>query len=50
MKIEQFPPIPSWQPKIIQPIDKIIDRMVYYTNGMDALNPIVIKIVRSKNI
>lgn len=30
---EQFPPRPEWRPSIQQPLDRIIDRMRYYTNG-----------------
>jgi hypothetical protein len=29
----QFPPIPDWQPSISQPLDRIVDRLKYYTNG-----------------
>jgi hypothetical protein len=30
---EQFPTVPKWQPSIEQPIDAIVERVVYYTNG-----------------
>jgi len=30
---EQFPPVPAWQPTIVQPIERIVDRIRYYTNG-----------------
>lgn len=29
----QFPPVPKWRPAIVQPIERIIDRMRYYTDG-----------------
>ncbi|MFM2398350.1 MAG: hypothetical protein RL341_507 [Pseudomonadota bacterium] len=29
---KRFPPVPDWQPSIIQPIDRIVDRMHYYTD------------------
>ncbi|PRH86071.1 hypothetical protein C5L14_17605 [Labrys okinawensis] len=28
-----FPPVPKWRPSFLQPMEKIIDRMTYYTNG-----------------
>lgn len=30
---EQFPPVPAWRPSIVQPIERIVDRIRYYTNG-----------------
>jgi hypothetical protein len=27
------PPVPEWRPAIVQPLDRIIDRCAYYTNG-----------------
>jgi hypothetical protein len=30
---KRFPPVPDWRPSIKQPLDKIIDRLKYYTNG-----------------
>lgn len=30
---KDFPPVPAWEPKISVPIDKIIDRFRYYSNG-----------------
>jgi hypothetical protein len=30
---KQFPPVPDWQPSISQPLDRIVDRLKYYTNG-----------------
>lgn len=32
-KKKDFPPVPAWEPKISVPIDKIIDRFRYYSNG-----------------
>ena len=29
----QFPPVPDWRPSVKQPLDKLIDRLKYYTNG-----------------
>ena len=29
----QFPPVPAWRPTIHQPLERIIDRLQYYTNG-----------------
>ena len=29
----QFPPIPEWKPTLRQPVDRIVDRMRYYTDG-----------------
>lgn len=29
----QFPPRPDWRPTIEQPIEQIVERMVYYTDG-----------------
>ncbi len=29
----QFPPVPKWRPSIEQPIDAIVERVVYYTSG-----------------
>lgn len=28
-----FPPVPDWRPSITQPLDRIIDRIRYYTDG-----------------
>lgn len=33
-KEEQFPPVPEWRPAIEQPIDRVIERFRYYTDGM----------------
>ena len=30
---KRFPPIPEWQPTLQQPVDRIVDRMRYYTDG-----------------
>ncbi len=30
---ERFPPVPDWQPKFGQPIEKIVDRVRHYSNG-----------------
>lgn len=30
---EQFPPVPDWKPAITQSLDRIEDRLRYYTNG-----------------
>jgi hypothetical protein len=30
---ERFPPVPDWQPAIKQPLDQIIERLRFYTNG-----------------
>ena len=32
-KEKRFPPVPDWQPSIVQPIDQIVDRVRYYTEG-----------------
>lgn len=32
-KDKQFPPVPAWEPEIVIPKDKIIERFRYYTNG-----------------
>ena len=32
-KRPQFPPVPEWRPAIDAPIERIVERMVYYTNG-----------------
>lgn len=29
----QFPPVPDWKPAILQPLEKVEDRVRYYTNG-----------------
>jgi hypothetical protein len=29
----QFPPVPAWRPTIVQPMEAIVDRIRYYTNG-----------------
>jgi hypothetical protein len=28
-----FPPVPSWRPSVEQPLQAVIDRLAYYTNG-----------------
>lgn len=28
-----FPPVPDWEPSIVVPLDRIIERFVYYTDG-----------------
>jgi hypothetical protein len=28
-----FPPVPEWRPSIVQPLERIIDRVIYYTDG-----------------
>ncbi len=30
---KRFPPVPDWKPSIAQPLDQIIDRLRYYTDG-----------------
>jgi hypothetical protein len=30
---ERFPPVPKWRPPFSQPVEDIIDRVAYYTNG-----------------
>ncbi len=30
---KSFPPVPKWRPSFSQPMEKIIDRMVYYTDA-----------------
>jgi len=30
---KRFPPVPAWRPAITQPLDQIIDRLSFYTNG-----------------
>jgi hypothetical protein len=30
---KQFPPVPDWKPDIQQPIDEIVERISFYTNG-----------------
>ena len=30
---KRFPPVPDWRPDIIQPIDQIVERLRFYTNG-----------------
>ena len=32
-KRKRFPPVPDWRPAIRQPLDVIVDRMKYYTDG-----------------
>lgn len=32
-KEEQFPPVPNWQPEIVQPLEQIVDRIGLYTNN-----------------
>jgi hypothetical protein len=29
----QFPPVPKWRPSIVQPLDRIVERVAYYTDG-----------------
>jgi hypothetical protein len=31
---KRFPPVPDWQPSIIQPLDLIVDRVRHYTDGL----------------
>ena len=31
--VGRFPPVPDWQPSFSQPIEKITDRVGYYTDG-----------------
>lgn len=31
--VQNFPPVPKWHPPFAQPIDRIIDRLRYYSNG-----------------
>ena len=30
---KRSPPVPAWRPSIVQPLDQIIDRIRFYTNG-----------------
>ena len=30
---KSFPPVPAWEPEIVVPMDKVIDRFRYYTDG-----------------
>lgn len=30
---QDFPPVPKWRPSFAQPLDRIVDRLHYYTNG-----------------
>jgi hypothetical protein len=30
---KRFPPVPDWQPDAAQPLDRIVDRVRYYSNG-----------------
>ncbi len=30
---DDFPPVPTWRPSFGQPLDRIIDRLSYYSNG-----------------
>jgi hypothetical protein len=32
-KVAKFPPVPKWRPSFEQPLDRVIDRIAYYTNG-----------------
>lgn len=32
-KKPQLPPVPDWKPSIRQPIDRIVERMLHYTDG-----------------
>jgi hypothetical protein len=29
----QFPPVPAWKPSIVQPINNVVERSSFYTNG-----------------
>jgi hypothetical protein len=31
--LRQFPPVPDWKPEIRQPLDRISERIRFYTNG-----------------
>jgi hypothetical protein len=35
----RFPPIPDWQPAIVQPIEQIVDRIRFYTDSKRVLLP-----------
>lgn len=30
---ERFPPVPDWRPSVVQPLDRIAERIRYYTDG-----------------
>jgi hypothetical protein len=30
---KDFPPVPAWRPEIVLPLDKVIERFRYYTDG-----------------
>lgn len=30
---KDFPPVPAWRPSFQQPVDQVIDRISYYSNG-----------------
>lgn len=30
---KRFPPVPDWQPNVPQPLELLVERMQYYTNG-----------------
>lgn len=30
---KQFPPVPDWKPEISQPLERIVERIAFYTNG-----------------
>jgi hypothetical protein len=30
---KRFPPVPDWQPEIVQPLERIVERFRFYTNG-----------------
>lgn len=30
---KRFPPVPDWQPSVVQPLDQIVDRVRHYTDG-----------------
>lgn len=34
---KRFPPVPDWHPSINQPIEQIIERLRFYTNGLREL-------------
>jgi hypothetical protein len=31
---DRFPPVPSWKPTIAQPLDRIVERVLHYSNGV----------------
>lgn len=32
---EEFPPVPKWKPSVVMPIDKVVERFHYYTDGIN---------------